>query len=385
MKPKAHIMLSVLLVLCFLLPVHAEVTVAYERREQHGAVVIIPELSGMVNTFVQDRINQAIFDRGDYAVLLANLAAVTAQGGGAVNADAQAYILPGQEGQDVLAVRMEATGKVGPGRPSHRVRGLMVQLSTGEEVTAEDIFLDLSQAEEAIAGIVEQEITSDISAYLNPDAFFPLPMDNMLLDATGISLFYEADQLSLLSGRSGSLHLHYDEVLPLLNMQEGSVLWQLNTAAKVKPGEATAASIEEDAVAGRLPGIPVTLGQSAQDVFNGFPRASDSMSFPGALRYQLEDDRFRGTYIIMDAGSVTGIITRRMNLHGLILGQASGAEVQNTLGEPFSALFLDAPAAEQYGLPTGVLKEYRYDARVLRMLFDEADILAALWLSDLGS
>lgn len=363
------------------LPAQAQVEITIEKHEQYGSYVLVPKLTGMLNTFVQDRINQSIMADGGYETLLSNLSAATSDGGGALQSDVQAAILPGRDGQDVLSVRIESSGRIGPGRPSHGVRSLMYRLTTGEPVTAADIFVDVEQAEAGIADIIQEHITDDVSSYLNADAYLPLPLDNMLLDEQGVTLYYDAQQLSLLSGRAGSLHLHYDEVAPLLNITEDSLLWQLQVNEKLAPNEKTADSIRESVLQARLPGLPVILGDSAEETLMMFPKASDSMSFPGGLRYQLEDDRFRGSAIIVDGGKVTGIITQRMNLFGLIIGKATKGDVTAVLGPETASLPLEGNLAERYHLPAGTLVDYQYESMVLRLLYGVDNVLQAIWLS----
>ena len=378
---KRKLVLSVLLTLCVAVSVVAQVEVDMENHTQHGSTVTLPKLSGLSNTFVQDRINQAIYQEGGYQVMLANLAASTADGGGAVQANAFVQVLEGREGQDVLAVRLDASGRVGPGRPTHKVKALLFRLSTGEPVTAEDVFASTDEAERVIRALIEEQISPHVSTYLDSDMYFPLPFDNLLLDDTGITLYYDAQQFSTLSGKAGSLHFHYHEVLPLLQLEEGSVLFNLQVVDNLAPSATTAQAIAADAAAGKLPGIPITLGDNVQQTLARYPKASDSMSFPGGAKYQLEDDVFRGSAIVVDAGVVSGIISQRVNLYGLIIGQAGVQDVVAVLGPSLASMQLDAPTAERYGLPEGTLEDYHFEQHILRLLFDDAGTLQALWLS----
>ena len=97
--------------------------------------------------------------------------------------------------------------------------------------------------------------------------------------------------------------------------------------------------------------------------------------------YQLEDDRFRDTMVITaDDRQITGLLSRRMNLYGLITGQTSTIEIHDILGEPAGTFPLNQEAARLYGLPEGRLLTYHYPDTRLQFFADNNNTLTAIWL-----
>lgn len=372
--------IAMLAVMLFPLISLAELSIDYVKEESGASSVTRPVIEGMPNTFVQDTINRAIEVDGQYERYAQTLQAIGATSASGLQVRSHAVLL-GAQGKEILAIRIEVDGRVDGGRPTSYVQALMYDTTNGLPVTYQDIFADANDISDRMQESFEEALSSDSTGYLDPGAFFPLPTGNLLLDDWGITFFYDPEQFTLLSGRAGSLYLHYDEIAAFLNMQEGSLLERLGIKERLQPGPSTRDQIGNSVAMGELPGIPLTLGISAEEMLGQYPKAMDSESFPGGAKYQLEDDRFRGTQVIVSDGLLTGLISSRVNLYGLITGQTRLLQAQEVLGEAAAILPMDASLAALYGLPMGTLHDYAFGEGVLRLCFDEQGMMYSVWIS----
>jgi hypothetical protein len=119
--------------------------------------------------------------------------------------------------------------------------------------------------------MVEDNLAPDLSSYLDAGALLPLPINSFSLDAAGVTFYYPSQQLTMLSGKSGAVNFHYDEIASLLNLQEGSLLWALGIMEKLGIHAGTKDEVAEYAASGRLPGLPVRLGDNLNDVMTEYP------------------------------------------------------------------------------------------------------------------
>lgn len=223
----------------------------------------------------------------------------------------------------------------------------------------------------------------EISSYGDASGLLPIPLNAFLLDEAGISFYYAPDQLTLLSGKSGAVNFHYDELAPWLKLGEDDVLAQIAVPQLLSAGPLTEESIAEYLSQGRLPGIPVQLGDELGTVLEDYPLLMDSEGFPGGSKYLLEDARFRGTALIEEAGNsgkIAGILSQRVNLSGIITGKTQRDEVLSLLGQPASTLALDDNTAASYGLLAGQMDSYAQAGHALEMIYDQAGLLQAVWL-----
>ena len=88
-------------------------------------------------------------------------------------------------------------------------------------------------------------------------------------------------------------------------------------------------AIEDAVTEGKLPHVPVTLGDRMTDVVDRYRLLRTPDEFPGGRYYVLEDPAFREILVISDAiqsgygaSVVEGVQMRRGDLCGLLIGQA---------------------------------------------------------------
>ena len=346
-----------------------------------GGEVVYPQLAGYANSFVQDTINQTIMDEGGIQGHLDAMAAFSEVMPGNLKVTYQALILKSSNSHDLLSILIEASGNISPGPPSHRYTPLVFSLVTGQKISCDQIFAQCGQARENIEDSLEERLGDEISNYLNTADLYPFPIERFLLTETGISFFYPEKGMVWLSGKSAYIHFHYNELEGLLSDAEDMPLKALHLFTTLNPGEYSRPSIESAASIGRLPGIPVKLGESLRDTLDTYPLLHDPEGFVAGEKYQLEDDLFRGTWVLSkDDQTVTGLFSRRMNLFGLQTGKAAEAEIRGTLGEPAGSVSLNAEAAQLYGVPAGTMMEYAFADTALKLFLDKDQVLIAIWL-----
>lgn len=352
-------------------------TVDYIREESGHSYIMFPRLAGHPDPGVEEKINQAVYADGGIESFEHILNGIDPLGTG-LQLRAEASIIKGKEGHGLFTVMLAASGRIGPGRPGHRVIPLMYDLFTGERVLAEDVFLDRPTAQSMLDDLVEREIEPVISDYLYAESLYPVPIDQMLIDESGLTFYYDQEAYTALSGASGAVNFHWNELESILDHSEGSLLSSLVLSdISEHPREMIAAAVGEY----RLPGLPVRIGETLDEVLEIYPLLSDSESFPDAEQYYIEDARFRGTTLIVKENRVSGLLSHRMNLWGIITGATNRSQVSAILGEPDTTIVLDESAAEGYGLEAGTLDIYTYDKSQLRLHFDKDMVLRTVWLT----
>lgn len=357
----------------------AETTINLIRQGSDSSFVNYPQISGMDNAFVQDTINAAIHEK--VQPHLNTLTVLQAGTAGELKVDCQTKVFTHEKGRNVLAVLLIAEGRMPNGRSGYQTNPMMFSLADGQIIPAEKIFSDVEEARAEIEEELNGAFADELSNYLDISALSPFPIENYLLTDTGITFYYPDNTLTWLSGRGASIAFLYHEIIHLLDLNENSLLSGLDTWALKSDVEGAPELIRQAVGGGSLPGLDVRLGDELESAITKNKLQYDPESFPTGEKYQLEDDRYRGTKVIAnDEGLVTALISTRMNLFGLITGESSREEAETLLGSPLAALTMDDSAAKLYSLPQGTLLTYRISGNDLKLYFDQTNFLYAVWL-----
>ncbi|MDD3109159.1 MAG: hypothetical protein PHH32_00775 [Eubacteriales bacterium] len=349
--------------------------------EAPGGQVIYPRLIEFANAFVQDSINQAVMDLGGVQGYLDALATFSSAMPGNLRVSSTALFLPSSQGQGLFSVLIEAQGNLGFGPPSHRYTPLVFSLSTGQLVRCENLFLDCKMARADIEEKLEDQLAGELSNYLDTGNLFPFPLERFLLTESGISFFYPENSMVWLSGKSAFVHFQYHELEGLLRLAEDGLFAGLDLLKGLNITGESKNLIDAAAQSGILPGFPIALGDDLGHMLEMYPLLHDPEVFVTGEKYQLEDDRFRGTVLISrDGRKVTGLLSRRLNLFGLLTGHTSIEEMISVMGEPAGNFPLSQEAAEFYGVPEGTMMAYQYPDAVIQFFTDNNNILSAIWL-----
>ena len=354
------------------------VSVILQREEVGESYIEIPIIS-LENTFVADTVNRAVIDAltGHMNTLALLKTGVT----GKLVVTARTEILPAFNGHDVYSVLLSAQGRMPNGRLGHQHIPLQFDLANGQLLTLEILFRDPKQATEWLENTVFEALSADLSNYLDLDSLRPFPAERFLLSNSGISFYYPEGSLTWLSGKSASIHMHYYEMENILNLEDSALLTSLGVSSSLQPGTDSQSAIQADITAGRLPGLDAVLGESIAGLIERNALQYDPEGFPEGQSYQLEDDSYRGTLALsLDGQTLSGLLSRRMNLHGLITGRTTREQTLAVLEQPTASLDMPAAAAELYGLEAGMMDIYPMQKNELRLYYDSNMVLSAVWL-----
>ena len=378
---------AVLCILCLTLafPAHvmAQARLEVSREERFSSFIEIPLLTGLSDLSIQDAINAEILRLGGFDGYRAILRSLTDENATGIQVQSYGSILPNGDQPLVLSITVDASGRIAAGRPGHQAWPLVISLQNGQALSAQDLFLNVADAQQVLDSQIEEHLAPEMSSYLDAGALLPFPISRFALDDAGVTLHYPFQQMTMLTEKSGAINFHYNEIASLLDLREGAILWKLGIQEQTGIHAATKDYVAALASEGRLPGLSVHLADSANDILQNYPLLMDSEAFPGGTKYYLEDARFRGTALIAQEGEaalIIGILSYRMNLAGIMTGRTSRGEAVQALGAPSVSLPLDASAAELYGLVEGDLDTYFFGDQELALSYDNDQLLQVVWL-----
>ena len=344
----------------------AEIT---ELRTEIGEnVVAYPQLAGMADAAVQQKINDDIvLSSGvtDHLITLVTLG----QSSVGLKVDYKASITD----ERIFSVLISARGsKVGGKRDGHAYSAMTYDLTTGERVTLHDLFADEEAAVAFMEGAALATLSDELNGYMEYSDITPIPRDSFTLDEHGITFWYPADQFQLLSGYSGACQFWYEEL---------NGFWK----EEHERSEPDAAAIAQSVEAGEMPHVPVKMGQPVPEVTETYRLLREPDAFPGGRYFVLEDPAFRSVLVISDAlagddehAVVEGIQLKRGGLHGLMIGQTTMDEWRDVLGNPSETIVFSENMAYDYNLPVGSYDVYHFGSNELRLHADETNTLCAI-------
>jgi len=354
-----------------------------EIRTQLGEnYVAYPQLEGMADEAVQQKINDDIVTASGVTNHLVTLVTL-GQSPWGLQVDYDITM----ETDKVLSLVMSAKGKMPNGREGQAYSALTYSLATGERLALDALFEDADAAVSAMEQIAEESLTEELSGYLAYSQVTPLPRDAFTLDKDGITFWYPGEQLSLLSGYSGACQFYYEEIASYLRDGADELPKQLGLPEEALSPEEAKAAIIKSVEAGRLPHVPVALGDSMKDVVEKYRLVRTPDAFPGGRYFVLEAPAFRGVLLISDAiqsgyeaSAVEGIQVKRGSLYGLAIGSTERSGWLSLLGEPDETMLFTENMAYDYNLPQGQSDVYHYGAYELRLHADEDGVLRAIQL-----
>lgn len=250
---------------------------------------------------------------------------------------------------DVLSLVFSAKGKMLSGPPGHVYYPMMFDLATGEEIPFSALFQDIDGACATMESIMETEMEGALSDYLENRSLFPLPYDRFTVDETGgLTLWYEKDQLSFLSGRAGAVYFRFSQLEPYYNMAEGSIIRRMT---------------EKDTEVCYLSdlGSRFCLGWPLEEALAVFGSTVDSEYYPGGACYEVEDARLRGALLLTDEDeeTVTGLLTGNMDDGLIVTGRTTLQEADALLQESGVRFTMDRETAEMYRVCAGESALYK--------------------------
>ena len=369
-------LLMLLAMMLFLFPAQAEETALQEITIQEVAAqlgensVRYPQLNGMADEALQQKINDDIVLSSGVSNHMITLLTLTGQQ--TLKVDYDAWL-----NDEIFSVVISAKGKLPQKRDGHSYTALTYDLATGERVTLDALFADVDAAVAWMEEMALTTLSEELNGYLEYSDITPLPGESFTLNEDGITFWYPAEQFSLASGYSGACQFWYAELADY---------WLEQPADEADDAERKA-MIEKLAAEGRLPHVPVKLGDNMQEIADEYRLLRTPDEFPGGRYFIMEDPAFRSILLISDsiqwdyADSVLeGIQLRRGELCGLVIGQTARDGWQQLLGEPASVIVMTENMAYDYGLYEGVCDVYRFGENELRLYADAENTLRTIQL-----
>lgn len=249
---------------------------------------------------------------------------------------------------NILSLAISANGKMPVGRPSQVYYPMTFDVDTGEEIPFEAWFKD---ADGAMAYMEEktEAMEENLSTHLENRSLIPVPFDRYTVDEWGnMTIWYEKDQLSFLSGFSGALHFRHSELSPYFDDKADSLMGRLLTE-KEQSGWMAAL------------GDRNCLGWPLDEALSRFRSTVDSEYYPGGAFYEVEDAKLQGTVLLTDNAeeTVLGLLAANLDDGGIVTGKTTLTQARELLGNEGVSVILDEETALQYRVCAGESVTYR--------------------------
>jgi len=349
-----------------------EITVTATETKIGENAMSYPQLEGMADQAVQEKINSDIVLASNVSGMLMTLVTLDPQ--------MQQFTMDYEVcrlDDEVFSVVISAMGRQPGKRDGHTWTALSYDLSTGERLTLDQLFEDPQEAVARMEEIAEASLSEELNGYMEYSEIVPLPQDQFTLDDTGITFWYPEEQFSLFSGFSGACQFWYEEL-------EG--LWLKDPTPEKTDAEIRIA-VEQAVSSGVLPSVPVRMGQSMQEIADAYRLVRTPDEFPGGRYFVMEDPRFRQILILSDSlysgydrSVAEGIQLKRGGIGGLTVGETTQLRWREVLGEPEKTVAFTENMAYDYNLPAGEYDVYRFGGNELRLHADENGVLCAVQL-----
>ncbi|MBQ6061652.1 MAG: hypothetical protein IJL36_09455 [Clostridia bacterium] len=289
---------------------------------------------------------------------------------------------------DVISCVVSAEGALADSRSTHRWTWSNIDLRDGHEITLDELFTDGEAAREALGQYLDFEVAPELSAHLANSELTPLP-DGFRLERTGLTLLYPVDRLSTLRDRAGAVKIGWNEIREYLNNEEDGIPARIGAAEMITLADESAERIREMAESGRLPDIPVKIGDGLKALTDHFHLLTDPDVYEGGRLFALEGASFRDVFLMTDFLSekwddsiVQGIRMDRGCAWGLCVGETAREDWRTALGEPDDETELDGEKAEANRMEPGACDYYNFGNYQLRLYCDEDGILSSIVLAE---
>lgn len=343
--------------------------------EQKENVSFYPALANAPNAFAADRINRAIEEALDVAGLRA-LQKSGAPGSQDTVLTYECVLLEAGGQARVLSVVGERRGRLPGGRTGHMAIPLMFDLKTGQRILSQDLLSEDAGAfaEDYVNSLPEQEDRP----FLAWDEALPFPLARGVLWHGGMRFFYPEHRFVSISGKTGAFFLRYDELKPYFVPQ--AVALELDSYQAAFLGETSLASMHKAMEDGLIPHLPKVEGTSRDELKAKYGLLNDAEQFLRFTRYDLDDDRFFRTSVVMDdGGKAKGVHLRWGNYFGLAIGKTTLKEAQALL-KMDKALPMSEEAALQYATVPGQALHTEHGCTSLMLSFDTEGVLRMMYI-----
>ena len=343
----------------------------------------VPVVSGMADEALQQEINRRLQDDLGIDGYLTRMALQISEESVGIRTDWEG----GVRG-DVLSLRMAAEGALENTRSTYAWTSANIDLRDGHEIGLDELFTDGEAARAAIEEYLEWEVAPELSAHLESSELLPLP-EKFYLDEAGLTLLYPVQQLSTLSDRAGDIRIGWNELAEWLDTDEDGIPARIGALRAITLTQESAERIRAMAESGRLPGVPVTVGEKLKPLTDRYHLLIDPDVYEGGRMFSLEGGCFRDVFLLTDFLSekwddsvVQGIRMDRGCAEGLCVGKTIWEEWRAVLGEPDHTAELDADKAEGMRREMGGCDYYRFGDCQLQLYCGEDGVLVSITLTE---
>lgn len=289
---------------------------------------------------------------------------------------------------DVISCVVSAEGALADSRSTHRWTWINIDLRDGHEITLDELFADGEAAREALEEYLDFEVAPELSAHLANSELTPLP-DGFRLERTGLTLLYPVNRLSTLRDRAGAVKIGWNEIREYLDNGEDGIPARIGAAEMMTLDDKSAERIREMAESGRLPDIPVKIGEGLKALTDHYHLLTDPDVYEGGRLFALEGACFRNVFLMTDFLSekwddsiVQGIRMDRGCAWGLCIGETAREDWRAALGEPDAETGLEAEKAEANRMEPGACDYYNFGNYQLRLYCDMDGVLSSIVLTE---
>ena len=351
---------------------------------------------------VADRLNQYIYDTAHIGEYLQLLPSVQAGGTGLVvsyNQTTSHQFFQGE--QRVFSLLISATGKMLQGRPGTVYYPMTLDCDTGDPITFDQLFIDPDGAKAFIEQYMLDVVVPSLSTYLENNQLLPVPWDQFYLPGEGmITFYYNKDQLSFLSGHPGAVTFRFSELWDYLDTSANGIPMQFIGRGYQFDQYSVPADLSQwreemlqRMLLGHIPsldnfpfGLP-SIDWTVERLKKDYRVTVDSSFYPGGACIEVENPECRGTLLLTDADeiTITGILSSRVDMYGIITGKTTLQEAKALLGTPNAELPFSQAAADMYLVCPGTAAIYSYqnefDSVSLTLYADENHVIQYIKLA----
>lgn len=289
---------------------------------------------------------------------------------------------------DVISCVVSAEGALADSRSTHRWTWTNIDLRDGHEISLDELFADGEAARAALEEYLDFEVAPELSAHLANSELTPLP-DGFRLERTGLTLLYPVNRLSTLRDRAGAVKIGWNEIRKYLDNGEDGIPARIGAAEMMTLDDGSAERIREAAESGRLPDIPVKIGDGLKALTDHYHMLTDPDVYEGGRLFALEGACFRNVFLMTDFLSekwddsiVQGIRMDRGCAWGLCIGETAREDWRAALGEPDAETGLDADQAEANRMEPGACDYYNFGNYQLRLYCNGDGFLSSIVLTE---
>ena len=273
-------------------------------------------------------------------------------------------------------------GEQADGRDGCSAAALTVSLETGMEIYLDELLTDYEGAKAAMEAIVEDDVLSGMSDYMEYADLLPLPEDCYSIDERGLTVYWPEDRYRYFDGTSGSVTFYWHELADYIG-KESPVYALAHPDAK-----SDASAVEAQCASGKMTSAGPELGELLGSLAQRYPLADPDYT-TDALVYPLERERGYAVEIHKYAETdeeetpVSAVRASCVSFAGLLTtGKTTHADALGLLGNPAKETAYDEDAAFDAMLEPGRSLYYEISSRVLQLHFDEDDVLSCVILRD---